>query len=116
MKIRFPQLVAISMVIVFGFVSISSLVAQDKAKARQNVQGTVQDISKDTSVITIRNGTRSQSVAYNASTKFIYGHSDKGMPGSAAQLKTSYYISCLAALDDAKKQLMASECVYRETK
>src|SRR5207253_2387484 len=90
--------------------------APKAATARQNVQGTVQDIAKDKSVITIKNGTKIQLVGYNASTKFLSGHSDNNKPGSVAQLKTSNYISCSAALDDAKKQLMATDCVYRDTK
>src|SRR5262249_46734584 len=99
MNVRWARLLAISITVVFGLVSISNVAAQDKGKApkaekeqkastgRQNVQGTVQDISKDTSMITIRNGTRTQSVGYNASTKFLYGHSDNSKPGSVAQVK-----------------------------
>jgi hypothetical protein len=127
MNVRLARFVAISIAVLFSLVSMGNLVAQDKkapktekaqksTAARQNVQGTVQDIIKDTSMITVRNGTKTQQVGYNATTKFLYGHSDNNKPGSAAQLKASYYISCIAALDSAKKQLMASECVYRETK
>ena len=117
---------AVSIAVLAGSVLMPNLAAQDKkaqktekaqtaSKSQQNVQGTVQDISKDKSMITVRNGTATRLVAYNASTKFLYGHSNDSKPGSVAQLKTSNYISCVAALD-AKKELLASECVYRETK
>ena len=126
MKARLGGLLVVSIAILAGLVSMPNLMAQAKAKAapkaekkaaepRQNVQGTVQDMGKGTSMITIRNGTKTQQVAYNSSTKFLYGHTNDAKPGSVAQIKTSYYISCVAALD-GKKELMASECVYRETK
>ena len=124
MNARLPRFVAMVIAVLFGLVSISNLTAQDKKAekaqkgnpARQNVQGTVQDINKDKSVITIQNGTKIQLVGYSASTKFIYGHSDNGKPGSVTLVKTSNYISCVASMDAAKKQLMATECVYREGK
>ena len=120
MNARLAGLVVVSIAVLMGSVSLPNLRAQDKkaqktAVAQQNVQGTVQDISKDKSMITVRNGTATRMVAYNASTKFLYGHSNDSKPGSVAQLKTSNYISCVAAMD-AKKELLASECVYRETK
>jgi hypothetical protein len=118
MNARLPHFLALSTAFLFGVVSISSLVAQEKKAdtARQNVQGTVQDINKDKSVITVQNGTKIQLVGYSSATKFLSGHSNDAKPGSVAQLKTSNYISCAAAMDAAKKQLMASECVYRDTK
>ena len=121
MNARLPRFLALSTAFLFGVVSISSLVAQEKKAdkadaARQNVQGTVQDINKDKSVITIQNGNKIQLVGYSSATKFLSGHSNDAKPGSVAQVKTSNYISCVAAMDAAKKQLMASECVYRDTK
>lgn len=126
MKARLAGLAVMSIAVLAGSVLMPNLMAQDKKapkaakaqpanKAQQNVQGTLQDISKDKSMLTIRDGTATRVVAYNASTKFLYGHSKDNKPGSIAQVKTSYYISCAAALD-AKKELMASECIYRETK
>ena len=123
MNARLPRFAAMFIAVLFGLVSISNLTAQDKKEkaqkgdsARQNVQGTVQDINKDKSVITIQNGNKIQLVGYSSATKFLYGHSNDAKAGSVAQVKTSNYISCVAAMDAAKKQLMASECVYRETK
>jgi hypothetical protein len=118
MRARFAGLAAMSIVVLAGSVTLPNLTAQDKAKvqAGQNVQGTVVDISKDKSMITIRtSSSATRLVAYNSSTKFLYGHSNDSKPGSIAQLKASFYISCAAGLD-AKKDLTATECVYRETK
>jgi hypothetical protein len=119
MKFRFGSLASIAVLAVL--VSIP-LVAQDKAQKGekkqelQNVQGTITNMSKDTSTITVRTtGTTTRAVVFNAKTKFLYGHSDNNKPGAVAQIKDSYFISC-AGTFDAKGQLMANECVYRETK
>jgi hypothetical protein len=117
MKIRSGSLASI--VVLALLVSIT-LVGQDKKGEKkqelQNVQGTVQNMSKDTSTITVRTtGTATRLVVFNAKTKFLYGHSDNNKPGAAAQIKEQNYISC-AGTFDAKGQLMANECVYREAK
>ena len=94
----------------------SPLVAQQKKQELQNVQGTVQNMSKENSTITVRTqGTATRTVAYDAKTKFMSGHSDDNKPGNLAQIKETYYISC-AGTFDPKGQLMASQCVYRESK
>jgi hypothetical protein len=74
-------------------------------------------MSKETSTITVRTGTGqvTRQVMYDAKTKFLYGHSDNNKPGAVAQVKESNYISCVGAFND-KSQLMATECVYRESK
>ena len=120
MRIRFGTLVWVA---VFVSLLSASLMAQDKAKKAdgkktqaQNVQGTVQDIAKNTSTITVRtSGAVTRTVVYNPNTKFMYGHSDKNKPGDVAQIKASYYISCAGGVD-SKNQLMAQLCVYRESK
>ena len=128
MKARLAGL-AVSIAVLAGSVLMPNLMAQDKkapkaAKAKtekaakvsqQNVQGTLQDISKDKSMLTIRDGTATRVVAYNASTKFLYGHSDNNKPGALSQVKQGNYISC-AGTFDSKAQLMARDCVYREEK
>jgi hypothetical protein len=120
MRARFTGLAALSIVVLAGSVTLPNLTAQEKPKAEkaagQNVQGTVVDISKDKSMITIRTSTSAtRLVGYNASTKFVYGHSNDSKPGSIGQIKESFYISCAAGFN-AKKELTASECVYRESK
>jgi hypothetical protein len=119
MRARLAGLATLSVVVLAGSVTLPNLTAQDKKAekaAGQNVQGTVVDISKDKSMITIRTSTSaSRLVGYNASTKFVYGHSNDNKPGSIEQIKESFYISCAAGFN-AKKELTASECVYRESK
>ena len=118
MRVRFGRFVSIAVLV--GFVA-APLVAQDKKAEKkqaqtQNIQGTVQNMSKDTSTITVRTtGTVTRLVMYNPKTKFLYGHSDNNKPGALGQVKQGNYISC-AGTFDAKAQLMARECVYREEK
>jgi hypothetical protein len=115
MSVRLAGLAAASIAVLAGSITLPNLSAQDKPKARQNVQGTVVDISKDKSVITIRSGTATRLVGYDSNTKFLYGHSQEAKPGSVSQVKENFYISCAASFN-AKKDLTATECVYRETK
>jgi hypothetical protein len=124
MKVRFTVLAGLSLAVLLGSASMGSLEAQDKAqkadkgakKAADNVQGTVQNMSKDKSTITVRtSGTAQKTVVYDAKTKFLYGHSNDNKPGNVSQVKEQYYISC-AGTYDSKSQLMATECVYREAK
>jgi hypothetical protein len=114
----------LAMFIVSG--SAPDAVAQNKAgkadkaaKAapakKTNYQGVVTNTSPDKKSISMRVGTTPREVIYDANTKFLYGHSDKNTPGAVAQIKQSYYISCSGTVNE-KSQLMASECVYRETK
>jgi hypothetical protein len=110
------RLAAVALIaVLIGSMTLPSLAAQDKQKAQQNVQGTVVDISKDKSTITVRTGTATRLVSWDSNTKFLYGHSKDAKAGSIGAVKESFYISCAASLD-AKKSLTASECVYRETK
>ena len=111
---------ALAIAVVVGLFSMTTFAAQEKkgAAEKANVQGTVQNMSKDTSTITVRVGTgnsATRQVVYDAKTKFLYGHSDSAKPGNVSQLKDSYFVSC-AGTFNAKSQLMATECVYRETK
>ena len=131
MRIRLACLGALSIAVLLGLISMPNVAAQEKAQKAQkadkadkkgaaekaNVQGTVQNMSKDTSTITVRTGTGqvTRQVMYDAKTKFLYGHSDNNKPGTVAQVKESNYISCVGAFND-KSQLMATECVYRESK
>ena len=113
MSVRLAGLAA-SIAVLSGSVISPNLSAQDKPKTT-NIQGIVHDISKDKSVITVRNGTVTRLVGYDSNTKFLYGHSKEAKPGSLSQVKEKFYISC-AVPADAKKDSKATECVYRETK
>jgi len=128
MKVRLAGFVGLSLAALVALSSMPNLMAQgkeqkgekaqkaDKKAERANIQGTIQNMSKETSTITVRTtGTVTRMVVYNPNTKFLYGHSDNNKPGSLAQVKVSNYISCVGTFDD-KSQLMASECVYRESK
>jgi hypothetical protein len=129
MRIRLACLGALSIAVLLGLISMPNVAAQEKAQKAQkadktekagekaNVQGTVQNMSKDTSTITVRTGTGqvTRQVMYDAKTKFLYGHSDNNKPGAVAQVKESNYISCVGTYNE-KSQLMATECVYRESK
>ena len=129
MRIRLACLGALSIAVLLGLISMPNVAAQEKAQKAQkadktekagekaNVQGTVQNMSKDTSTITVRTGTGqvTRQVIYDAKTKFLYGHSDNNKPGAVAQVKESNYISCVGTYNE-KSQLMATECVYRESK
>ena len=129
MRIRLACLGALSIAVVLGLISMPDVFAQEKAQKAQkadkaekkgekaNVQGTVQNMSKESSTITVRTGTGqvTRQVIYDAKTKFLYGHSDNNKPGAVAQVKEQNYISCVGTYND-KSQLMATECVYRESK
>ena len=114
---------ALAIAVIVSLFSMTTFAAQEKkgekkgAAEKANIQGTVQNMSKDTSTITVRVGTGSatRQVVYDAKTKFLYGHSDSAKPGNVSQLKDTYFVSC-AGTFNPKNQLMASECVYRETK
>ena len=124
MRIRFAGLVVFSIAVLAGLNAMPNLMGQGKAakaekadkQEKANIQGTVQSISKSPSMITVRtSGTLTRPVVYTATTKFLYGHSNDAKPGNVAQIKESYFISCGGTFD-AKAQLMATECVYREAK
>jgi hypothetical protein len=124
MKIRLTCLGALSIAVLVALLSMN-LAAQEKGQKGEkkgagdkgNIQGTVANMSKETSTITVRTGTGAvtRQVVYSAQTKFLYGHSDNNKPGNVAQVKESFYISCVGGFND-KSQMMATECVYRETR
>jgi len=125
MRVRFASLMGLCFAVLMGLVLASGVEAQDKAPKAQkaqkaepklsNIQGTVQMVANDVSTITVRVGSVPRKVIYSANTKFLYGHSDNNKPGALGQVKQGNYISC-AGTFDAKAQLMARECVYREEK
>jgi hypothetical protein len=126
MYVRLNVVAGLSLAVLLGFASLPRLAAQEKAQKaektdkkgaqRTNIQGTVENISKDKSTITVRiSGTATRTVVYSGSTKFLYGHSNDNKPGNVSQLKEQNFISC-DGTPDAKAQLVATTCVYRETK
>jgi hypothetical protein len=119
MRILFSRFLGLPVAALLSLLLVCSVAAQDKApkKAKPlNIQGKVQMISKATSTITVLVGTVKRDIVYSADTKFLYGHSAKNTPGAVDQVKESFYISCSGTTSPGKPQLMAQECVYRETK
>ena len=119
MKKRLIGFSGLCMVTLIGLALTVQLGAQDKkAKAPKmlNLQGTVAMMDKTKMTIGIRVGTVTRDVMYDADTKFLYGHSKDNKPGSVDAVKDGFYISCGGTTMAGKPQIMAKECVYRETK
>ncbi len=117
MRVKFSGLTGPCFGILFGLVLVFSVGAQpkkEKAPKIMNVQGRVQMLDKATSAITVAKGNLNRKVVFSGDTKFMYGHSKNNKPGAADQVKEGYYISCSGTYND-KTQLVAKECVYRET-
>jgi hypothetical protein len=118
MKVRLAGLMGLCFVALLGFVSAFSAVAQDKGPKKDNIQGLIKDIKKDTSTISVDTQTQpggstaTRQVTFNASTSFMYGHSDDSKPGTLDKVQPGWYISCSGNM--SKGVLMATECVYRE--
>ncbi len=110
MRVSFASLMGLCFAVLMGLVLASGVEAQDKAPKAQKAQK-----AEPKSTITVRVGSVPRKVIYSANTKFLYGHSDNNKPGALGQVKQGNYISC-AGTFDAKAQLMARECVYREEK
>jgi hypothetical protein len=120
MRILFSRFLGLPLVALLSLVLVFSVAAQDKAPKKSklsNIQGTVQMISKATSTITVQTTSSiKREVVYNADTKFLYGHSNKNTPGAVDQVKDGNFISCSGTFNAGKPQLMAQDCIYRETK
>jgi len=91
---------------------LPNLIAQEKKEKSINVQGSVLTIDK--SMISVRTGTVTRQVMFGSGTKFLYGHSNDNKQGSSDQVKEGNYISCSTMAE--QNHLMATECVYRESR
>jgi len=121
MRITFVGVAALGLAVCLG----SGVNAQDKGQKKNdaqksekltNVQGKVQAIDNKANTITIAvDGSAPRQVVYNASTKFLLGHSNDGKPAAATQIKTGNFIACSGSFD-SKAQLQAKDCVFRDTK
>ena len=117
MKIRLSGIAGLCLTALLGLVLVFQLGAQaKKAPKLMNVQGSVEGIDKAKNTISVKVGTASKPVMYGPDTKFLMGHSKDNKPGSVDAVKDRYYISCAGTYTAGKPQLMATECVYRETK
>ena len=115
MKTRYATLRGLLFSVLFTSFSTSNAFAQAKAAKAGNIQGVVQNLIVEKTTITVRVGTVNRDVTYNTSTKFLYGHSKSNKAGAVSAIKQSYYISCSGDFND-KAQLLAKECIFRETK
>jgi len=115
MRVRLTGLAGLCLAALLAMVLVFPASAQNKKADTRNFQGQVQSVKKDTSIIMVNDGKIPRQVMYGGETKFMYGHSDDNKPGTLDQVKDGYYISCSGAIN-AKSQLVAKECVYRETK
>jgi hypothetical protein len=92
-------------------------VAADKAG---RVSGSVINLNRDKSEITVRqgtDGTASRTVVYGAATRFTMGdnaNSAKAAPTSADQVEVGKYLTCTGAFDGNK--LAATNCTMRDSK
>jgi hypothetical protein len=91
---------------------LANLSAQQKKEKAITVQGSVLTIDKST--ISVRTGTATRQVMFGGGTKFLYGHSNDNKPGSSDQVKEGNFISCSTMAE--QNHLMATECVYRESR
>ena len=116
MTIRSSDLPGLCFAALLGILLAFAGVAKEKDPKLQNLQGKVQMMNPDNSTITVeqKGGVRRQ-VLYSADTKFSTGHSRGRKPGALDQVKEGSYISCSGAFND-RVQLVAKECVYRESK
>jgi len=118
MRTRFSNISGLCLGTILGLVLTFQLAAQKnpaKPPKISNVQGIVEDLDKGKMTLAVRSGTMRKNVSYSAETKFMYGHSKNNKPGSADQVKDSFYISCSGSYD-SKMVLAAKECIYREAK
>jgi hypothetical protein len=116
MRIRYVGLAALGLAVCLS----SGVNAQDEGQKKDekltNVQGKVQSIDNKANTLVIAvDGSAPRQVVYNASTKFLHGHSTDGKPAAATQIKNGNFIACSGTFDN-KAQLQARDCVFRETK
>lgn len=104
---RYVGLSVLSLVLAVSLLD-PQLSAADKAK-EQRLSGTVKTINKDTSTITIAQGsTPRRTVIYSQDTKFTM----RNQPGSITDMKEGRRVVCLGKYDD-KAQLMATRIDIR---
>lgn len=131
MRMRMSTVAGLCCAALIGFVMAPGIQAQTKAKAQKaeapakapakaaakaaNIQGTVRNIGSGQPTITVRVKNVDKTVVYTPDTKFASGYSDKNKPGDVKQVKEGNYINCSGTMD-AKAQLMATKCIYREAK
>jgi high-affinity K+ transport system ATPase subunit B len=101
-------------------VALSTVLAFQAAAKTGRVSGSVVNLSKDKSEITVRQGsegTARRTVEYTAATQFSVGevaNTAKVTPGSADQVEVGKYLTCVGSWDGTR--LAASKCTVRPSK
>jgi hypothetical protein len=121
MRLMISSVAGLCCAVLIGLVMTPGVQAQTKAKAQTaekaakstNIQGTVRVIGSGQSTITVRVKTLDKTVVYSPDTKFLSGYSNKNKAGDVKQLKVGNFIACTGAVD-AKAQLVAKQCIYRD--
>src|SRR5215469_4359358 len=115
MRMKFAICAGLSLALLAGSAFATKSFAQGKNKMESqnttNMQGKVGKVDKDT--ITVLVGNSPKPVMINSDTKFLMGHTTDNKPGSLADIKQGYFISCTVATD-AKSNLVAKQCLYRD--
>ena len=116
MRIKAAVCTALCFVVLAGYGLTFTSFAQGKKNKMEsantnNIEGKVGKIDKDT--ITILVGNAPKPVMVNADTKYLMGHTTDHKPGSIGSIKQGNYISCTVT-KDAKGNMVASECLYRD--
>ncbi len=110
------SLIGLLLAIVLSLALAGEVNAQKKKEAKapkeERLSGTVQMISKDTSVITLRTrGNIQRYVVYSNDTNFTY----RNKPGSLDEVKEGRRVICLGKYDE-KARLVATRVDVREGK
>lgn len=116
MRIKVAVYMALTLALIAGSAVMSTSFAQGKknkmeSKNTNNIEGKVGRVEKDT--ITVLVGSAPKPIMFNGDTKFLMGHTTDNKPGSVGAIKQGDYISCTVA-KDAKSNMVATECLYRD--
>jgi hypothetical protein len=103
---------------VAGIVLSLALVAEGVAADKPaRLSGSVMNLSKDKSEITIRSGTAGRVIEYTSATTFTAGsisNAKAGTPASFNDVDVGNYLTCVGAWDGVK--LAATNCTIRPAK
>ena len=115
MRTKFTICAGLSLALLAGSALVPTSFAQGKNKMESknttNMQGKVGKVDKDT--ITVLVGSAPKPIMVNSDTKFLAGHTTDNKPGSLADIKQGNFISC-TVMTDAKSNLVAKQCLYRD--
>lgn len=109
MRGRVSKWIGLSLAILLSL-AIAGQVSGQMAK-QGRVSGVVQNISKDTSTITVRKGSVPKQVIYNNDTKFSY----RGKASTIDDVKESRRVICIGTFNE-KTQLVATQIDVRSGK